>query len=212
MSDPQRPINRGPKPAAPEANISEERERLATERWAFCPLNNCKHDTNLLYEDFMLRGIRSNRLMCSACVVKTDAGYMAKEVAKASEDRFFTGSFADDVLMLLVMIVGSIGANFVAGLVGGFSFAFAIGVGAAVGAAMAGFARQLAGKRVTRRTQWFGVAGIILGAILTPTVTHFLLTGEVLISLNALFNINILLCTGSMIAAAYGIFARRISF
>lgn len=177
------------------------------DRWANCPLKDCKRDADLLYEDFYLRGIRSNRLMCSQCAVRVEMGYMAREEVKKSDDRFFTGSQADNAIVFGVMLAGSIVANVIMLFIG--FWILAIFLGAGVGATIATYARRLAQGRITRQMPYYAIAGIVVGALLAPTVYIFLTFG--FLTFAPTFNIFITLVTSvAMGSGAWGIFLRRI--
>jgi hypothetical protein len=200
--------NERPMPPPPIDPIDPDRVAGALERWEQCPLRDCKRDADLLYSDFYLRDMRTNRLMCSACTVRTDAGYMAKEVVRSSDDRFYTGNLSTDGILFGVMFAGSIVANVLALLISWFYFAFIIG--GAIGGGLAIQARRMSGRKVTRQSHYFGTAGIILGALITPTLWIFFQTGFLFFSLATVFNISTLACTVGMILAAWGVFLRRI--
>jgi hypothetical protein len=204
----EKPKNDKPMPPPPIDPIDPDRVAGALERWEQCPLRDCKRDANLLYADFYLRDMRTNRLMCTACTVRTDAGYMAKEVVRASDDRFYTGNITSDAILFGAMLGGSIVANIIAMFVPFFYFTFIIG--SAIGGGLAIQARRMSGKKVTRQSHYFGTGGIILGALITPTLWFFFQTGIFYFSPAMIFNINTLACTAGMIMAAWGVFLRRI--
>ena len=83
-------------------------------------------------------------------------------------------------------------------------------IGGAIGGGLAIQARRMSGRKVTRQSHYFGTAGIILGALITPTLWVFFQTGFLYFSLAAAFNISTLACTVGMIMAAWGVFLRRI--
>ncbi len=200
--------NDAPLPAPPEENIDPDQVEAAEERWQDCPLKDCKRNPELLYEDFYLRDVRTNRLMCSACAIRTEVGYLAREVVRASDDRFFQGTIGDDLIVLGLMFAGSIVAHTLALFIPFFILSFFIGAG--IGGAMAPLARRITGGRVSRRSQYFAVGGVLLGALFAPTLFVLLRVGVFVFSLQALFNINILLCAVGMIGVAWGVFLRRI--
>jgi MFS family permease len=205
-----KPTSERPMPPPPEDAIEPERVEGAEERWAECPLRDCKRNPELLYADFYLRDMRTNRLMCSACTVRTDAGYMAREVVRAHDDRFFTGKIGTDGIAFGVMFAGSLIANTISMLIGFFYFGFIIG--GAIGGGLAIWARRLSGKKVTRQTQYYGIAGIILGAILAPTVFVYFQSGffvNPFILMQAYF-IQLAACTAGIVLAARGVLMRRI--
>lgn len=153
-----------PIPAPPEGISDPEQIEGGEERWTECPLKDCKQNPELLYADFYLRSIRSNRLMCSACVVRSQTGYMAREEAKHHDDKFFQGTQVDNARTFGIMLLASVIANIVASFIPFFYFAFLIG-GAAGGFA-APLARRLSGGRSTREQHYVGAAGIAIGAII----------------------------------------------
>jgi hypothetical protein len=193
----------------PPANVNDP-EQIAggEERWEQCPLHDCKRDPNLLYSDFYLRDIRTNRLMCNACAVRVEMGYMAREVARAAEDRFYSGNLASDAILLAVMIVGSLIGNMIAMFIGFFYFAFIIG--GAIGAGLAIWARRLSGKKVTRQSHYFGIAGIILGALIAVPLFYTLRLGFFFFDISLYFSFDVLACTAGMVMASWGVFLRRI--
>lgn len=203
-----KPQNEAQMPPPPEQEIDPDRVEAAEERWQECPLRDCKRDSELLYEDFYLRDVRTNRLMCSACAVRTEVGYLAREVVKATDDRFFTGTISDDVIVLGLMFVGSVIAHTISMFIGFFYISFFIGAG--VAGVIAPMSRRMTGGRVTRRSQYFATGGILLGAILAPSVYYLLRIGIFIFDVNLLLDISLLLCAAGMMSVAWGIFLRRI--
>lgn len=195
-------------PAPPEHVTDPDQIANGQDRWENCPLKDCKRNPELLYEDFYLRDIRSNRLLCSACAVRVEMGYMAREEVRKTDDKFFKGTQTDNLIAMGVMFAGSLVVNAFMLVIGFWFLAFFVGGGA--GAALATFARRLAQGRVTRQMPYFAIAGIVLGALLAPTVYFLLSTGIFFFSLAAVFNFSILIASGTMASAAYGIFRRRI--
>ncbi|MEL6405987.1 MAG: hypothetical protein AAFR81_16575 [Chloroflexota bacterium] len=195
-------------PPPPEGVTDVDRIAGAEDRWANCPLKDCKRDPELLYQDFYLRGIRSNRLLCSACAQRVEMGYMAREEVRKSDDRFFTGSQADNLLVAGVMFAGSVLANALMLVIGFWFLAFF--VGGAVGAGLAGFARRLTKGRVTRQMPYFAMGGIVLGALIAPTLYFLVRFGVFFFDIGSAFNLSIIICSGMMASGAWGIFLRRI--
>jgi hypothetical protein len=195
-----------PLPAAPIGVTDPEQISAAEERWENCPLRDCKRNNTLLYEDFYLRDIRTNRIMCSACAVRAEMGYMAREVIKASDDRFFQGTQLDNLIVFGVMLVaGAIGAAI--SFMVWFYFAFIIG--GAIGGVATTLARKLSGRRVTRQIQYFGVAGVIAGSVLA--IFGYSIMSQ--IPFEYLFTSSILSVGASaagILAAAWGVLLRRI--
>ncbi|GAB5494195.1 MAG: hypothetical protein Phog2KO_44100 [Phototrophicaceae bacterium] len=191
MSEPlEKPI-----PAPPAGVTDPEQLAGGEERWEHCPLKDCKRDPELLYEDFYLRGMRSDRLLCSKCAVRVEVGYMAREEVRKADDKFFQGSAVDDLIVLGLMFFASIVGNALAIFVP--SFYIEIFLGGAIGAGAAGLSRTITEGRVSRGTHYWGTAGIIAGAIFALLFGRWAL-------------VSIVICTGAMIAASWGIFLRRI--
>ncbi len=203
-----KPQNEVQMPPPPAQDIDPDRVEGAEERWQECPLRDCKRNSELLYEDFYLRDVRTNRLMCSACATRTEVGYLAREVVKATDDRFFTGTISDDLIVMGLLFAGSVVAHTISMFIGFFIISFFIGAGAA--GLVAPTARRLTGGRVTRRSQYFAAAGIILGALLAPTLYFLLRVGIFVFDLNFLLDISLLLCAAGMMSVAWGVFLRRI--
>jgi hypothetical protein len=208
-----------PMPAPPVEPIDQDRVAAAEERWAECPLRKCKRDTELLYEDFYLRDIRTNRIMCSGCAVRTEIGYIAQEVVKRSDDRFFQGTPKDYVITFFVTMLGSVIVNAIMYVVG-FWFV-AIFVGGAAGVAVARFARRLSEGRIGRQSANIAIGGIVVGMLFSPLIVMafsgggfelllFLIQNPTIYLQSLFFNIGVLICTGLMAASAYGVFKRRI--
>jgi|GEM_PF-1031754 len=200
--------NQKPMPVPPAGVTDPDQIAGGEERWAECPLRDCKRNPDLLYEDFYLRGIRSNRLMCSACAVRVEMGYMAREEVKKADDRFFQGSQLDNLITLGIMFAGSVVVNVAMFFIGFWYLAILFGAGA--GAAIATFARRMSKGRVTRQMPYFAIAGIVAGALLAPTL-YFLVTLQIFIfDLALAFNISSIIASVAMASGAWGVFMRRI--
>jgi len=204
------PMNQelGDLPAPPEGITDDDQLAGGAERWQNCPLRDCKRKHELLYEDFYLRDIRTNRLMCSACAVRTEVGYIAREVVKATDDKFFTGTQVDNFITLGVMLGASLVGNMLSLLLGFWFFAFFIGGG--IGGAAATFSRRLTQGRITRQVPYFAIGGVVLGALLAGPVFFLLRTGFLILDLRVIINLSVIICSIAMASAAWGIFLRRI--
>lgn len=198
-------------PSPPEPNIELERIAGADERWQLCPLRDCKRDSELLYEDFFLRDVRTNRLMCSACTVRTEIGYMAREVVKANDDRFFTGTLSNDARIFLATAALSTVVNVFVHMIGFWYFAIMIGGGA--GYYIGTTARRVSGKRITRQSPYVAIGGLVLGAFLS-VIPFMLLNGIplqlLLVAPQVAFDFGVIICTAVMSGTVWGIFMRRI--
>ena len=143
-----------------------------------------------------LRCNRCERLMCPACAVQTPVGYRCRECVRAQEDRFFSGTQLDYVLVFAGSALGAGVAQFLISLVGGFLL-LALLLAAPAGGAIAGLALRLSGKR---RGRWSGAtaaAGVLAGSLL-----FVLGTGRA--------GLSALLFAGIMAATAYGRYRVRI--
>ncbi len=197
-----------PIPAPPEGITDPDQIAGGEERWTECPLKDCKRNPELLYEDFYLRGMRSNRLMCSKCAVRVEMGYMAREEVKKADDKFFKGTQSDNLITFGVMFAGSLAVNTIMFLVGFWYLALLLGAGA--GAGIATFARRLAKGRVTRQMPYFAIGGIVVGALLAPSAFFFLRTGFFIFNPAMAFNITGIITTVAMGSGAWGVFMRKI--
>jgi len=184
-----------PIPAPPEGVTDKDQITNGEERWAECPLRDCKSNPALLYEDFQLRGMRSNRLLCSKCAVRVEVGYMAREEVRKHDDRYFTATTMDDFIVLALMFFFSLIGNILAVIIP--SFYIEIALGAAIGAGVAALCREITQKRVSRETQYWAVGGILAGALLAYVFGRRSIVSVIILS-------------GAMIAASWGIFLRRI--
>lgn len=213
-----------PLPDPPEGVDDPDQLVAAEERWTVCPLRDCKRDVDLLYQDFYLRDIRTDRVMCSACAVRTEIGYLAREVVKASDDRFFQGTIQDYLIVFGAMAGASFGLNLVLTFIPNFGFFLwfiAAAVGGAVGTALAQQVQRLTGRRVGRRSAEVAIAGLVTGMLLMPLgsfIANFGLVGLQLIGLLfsdpiiylARIGLTGLIFTGAMGVAVWSVFKRRI--
>lgn len=150
-------------PAPPTPITDPDRLAVAEERWQHCPLRDCKRNHDLLYEDFYLRGIRSNRVLCSACATRVEVGYMAREEVRKVDDRYFKGTQLDNLIVFASLFLTMVIACVLSSFIGWFYVAFLIG--GAFGGVGASMARRLTKGRVTRQTPIVGAAGVIVAAL-----------------------------------------------
>lgn len=148
-------------PAPPEHIIDPEQLAGGEDRWANCPLNDCKRNTDLLYEDFYLRGMRSDRLLCSKCAVRVEVGYMAREEVRKADNKFFQASTVDDLIVLGLMFFASLVGNALAVFIP--SFYVELFLGGAIGAGAASLTRTITEGRVSRETHYWGRLASLLG-------------------------------------------------
>ncbi len=110
-----------------------------------------------------LRCNRCDRLMCPECAVPTPVGYRCRECVRAHEDRFFSGTNLDYVLVFAVNAVGAALAQ----LLGGFlPLLFLILLAIPAGGVIATLALQLSGRRRGRWSGTVAAAGILAGSLL----------------------------------------------
>lgn len=204
-----------PMPPPPVEPIDPERLSAAEERWTTCPLRTCHRDTGLLYEDFYLRDIRTNRIMCSKCVVRTEIGYIAREVVKRSDDRFFQATTRDYLITSGVMLAASTLINLILFQIG--IWFIAILIGGSVGIASARFVRRLTGGRIGRKSALIAVLSVAGGLLLASVAV--ILSSPIGMALLAMPGLPFqflftqpaaVLCTILMAGSAYGVFQRRI--
>lgn len=181
-------------------------ETPRAEREDTCPFRPCR---GLEQDDFLLRDMRSNRLLCNWCAVHTSVGYIGKDVARQQEQRFFKGTTTDYFVVFGIISGLSAVANTIALFIGFFIFAFF--VGGVAGGSIGTLARRATGGRVGRYSAYVAVGAVLTGALLSPTVFILLRTGVFIIWPGlALTDLSVLVCTGIMAATIYGIFMRRI--
>ncbi len=112
-----------------------------------------------------LRCNRCDRYMCPACAVQTPVGYRCRECVREQEDRFFSGTNADYVLVFAVSAVGAALAQLLIGLIGGFLI-LAILLAVPAGGVIATLALQLSGRRRGRWSGHVAAAGVVAGSLL----------------------------------------------
>jgi len=137
-----------------------------------------------------LRCNRCDRLMCPACAVQTPVGYRCRECVRAHEDRFFSGTRLDAVLVFGGSAAGAALAQFLVGLVGGF-WLLVILLAVPAGTAIGGLTLRLSGGR---RARWSGA--VAAAGVLTGSLLFALGLGRI--------NLGALLLAGIMAATVYG--------
>ncbi|MEO1286178.1 MAG: hypothetical protein AAFV93_00310 [Chloroflexota bacterium] len=167
MTTPEQSSEITPIPAPPSEITDSDQLAAGEERWHNCPLKDCKRDVNLLYQDFYLRGIRTNRLLCSACAVRMEIGYIAREVDDDYQGRSYTASRIDQVFIFFASAIISWLVNTV------FLFAdfllLGIFLGFAGGLLISLVVKRLTNRRVGRYSPQIGVSGVVLGFLLSPS-------------------------------------------
>lgn len=207
---------KAPLPPAPDGVTDPDRLEGAAERWEHCPLKDCKRDMDLLYADFYLRDIRTDRLLCSACVVRTEIGYQAKEVVREFDNRFFDAKTTDYIITFAAVGALGLAVNALA-MVIGFWF-LSIFIGGAAGTFIGQQARRLTGKRIGRQSAYVATGAAITSALLAPIALGivrgygaiFFIQPSAYFSGLGIINLSLWLCAVPMASAIYGIFMRRI--
>ncbi len=143
-----------------------------------------------------LRCNRCDRLMCPACAVPTPVGYRCRECVRAHEDRFFSGTALDYVVIFVVSALGAALAQLLIGLVGGFLL-LVILLAVPAGGAIATLALRLSGRR---RGRWSG--GVALAGVLAGSLGFALFLGGA--------GLGTLIFAGIMAATVYGRYRVRI--
>ncbi len=110
-----------------------------------------------------LRCNRCDRYMCPACAVQTPVGYRCRECVRKHEDRFFSGTSGDYVLVFATSAVGAGLAQLLAGLL---PVLFLILLAIPLGGVIATLALQLSGRRRGRWSGSVAVAGVVVGSLL----------------------------------------------
>lgn len=189
-------------------------ESLREERLATCPIKpRCRQPD----DDMLLRSIRSNRLLCHKCYVRTPTGYIGEEEARASDARFFKGNWRDVAIQAVIVALGTLVATTITLLLAGlglglgfFGLLIAFFIGSAAGTAIATFARRATGRRVARQSIIAGIGAVIIGALPAPSLVILLRGGPLIIDPELWVSIPLWLCAGVIGAAVYNSFMRRI--
>lgn len=124
-----------------------------------------------------LRCNRCDRYMCPACAVQTPVGYRCRECVRAQEERFFSGTNVDYLVVFLVCAAGGTLVR----LVGGFlPLLFLIILAVPAGGAIATVALQLSGRRRGRWSGRVAAAGAVAGSLLFGVSIYALIIAGVL--------------------------------
>ena len=110
-----------------------------------------------------LRCNRCDRYMCPACAVQTPVGYRCRECVREQEDRFFSGTGGDYLLVFATSAVGAGLAQLLAGLL---PILFLILLAIPIGGAIATLALQLSGRRRGRWSGAVAAGGVVVGSLL----------------------------------------------
>lgn len=149
-------------------------------------------------------GLRCNkcgRLMCVECAVRTPVGYRCRECVRQQEDRFYSATAVDYVIVFVVCAVLGYLGGLLLGLVRFILLALIIA--APVGGAIGEIALRLTRRRRGRYSGMVGAAATAIGALF-PLILIFLNTGRLVP------DITLLIYAAVAAAAVYGRFMLRI--
>lgn len=142
-----------------------------------------------------LRCNKCDRLMCADCAVQTPVGYRCRQCVRAHEDKFFTGTTVDYLVVfaaaVVISAVGFVGMS----MVGGFLL-FIILLSVPIGGVIGEVALRLTGRRRGRYSGYVAAAGVILGALAPGLILY----GQIVLSFT------LLIYAGLVAATAYGRF------
>lgn len=148
-------------------------------------------------------GLRCNkceRYMCAACAVQTPVGYRCKECARQHEDKFFTGTTTDYMIVFgVIAVLSAVGFLALSLILGGWLI-FTLLLAFPIGGGISELALRLTKRRRGRYSAYVGAAAGVIG----PLLLVLLLTGQLPLSLS------FLLYAGVVAFAVYGRFQIRI--
>ncbi len=124
-----------------------------------------------------LRCNRCDRYMCPACAVQTPVGYRCRECVRAQEERFFSGSNVDYVVVFLVCAAGGALVRLVSGFL---PLLFLIILAVPAGGAIGTLALQLSGRRRGRWSGRVAAAGAVAGSLVFGISVYALIIAGVL--------------------------------
>lgn len=116
--------------------------------------------------DTELRCNRCSRYMCVSCAVRTPVGYTCKECVRGHEDRFYTGTEVDYIVVAAVSVIGGAVGGFAVALLGGFWYLTFI-ASSVIGGMIAQLALTLTGRRRGRPSGYICAGGVLAGGILS---------------------------------------------
>ena len=148
-----------------------------------------------------LRCNKCNRYMCADCAVPTPIGYRCRQCVREHEDKFFTGTTVDYLIVFAVAAVitglGYLGLNLIG--IGRFLL-FIIFLSIPVGGAVGEAALRLTGRRRGRYSGYVAAAGALVGAF----APGLILAGQLILAPT------LLIYAGIVAFTAYGRFRLRI--
>lgn len=121
-----------------------------------------------------LRCNKCERYMCPECAVQTPVGYRCKECVRQHEDKFFTASQWDYIIVFAVSgILTGICAALISGI--GIPLLFILFLGLPIGGGIAEATLRATQRRRGRRSNVVAVAGVVVGGIIGGMVRIYLL-------------------------------------
>lgn len=164
-----------------------------------------------------LRCNKCERYMCAQCAVQTPVGYRCKECARQHEDKFFSATQNDNLVVFGVTLVLAGIAGAIVSMIGFLFLALILGLPA--GGAISEAALRAVQRRRGRQFALMGAAGAVIGGLLGGMAQVYLRLGQVFASrgveaaipLDLVFsstmqNWGLLLFVGLVAAAVYGRF------
>ena len=147
-----------------------------------------------------LRCNRCDRLMCTQCAVQTPVGYRCRECVRQHDDKFFTGTNTDYLIVFAVTsILGALGLLAVLLLLGGFLI-FVLLLSIPIGGAIGELALRLTGRRRGRYSGYIAAGGVVAGVLtvrlfvfgtLVPNLAVIVYTGVVAVTVYGRFRVSI---------------------
>lgn len=111
-----------------------------------------------------LRCNKCGRLMCADCAVSTPVGYRCKQCVRQHEDRFFTATQNDYVIVAAICVALSVVGGFLASLVGFIILVVIASI--PVGGFIAEVALRAVQRRRGRYSGQVGAAAVVVGGFM----------------------------------------------
>ncbi|RMF78990.1 MAG: hypothetical protein D6737_12980 [Chloroflexi bacterium] len=133
-----------------------EHQHMSEDGWSYCEVHPDRETA--------LRCNKCGRFMCAECAVQTPVGYRCKECVREQEDKFFSGTALDYIIIFgialaLSFVGGIIVVNFLRW------FLLAIFVSAPIGGGIGEVALRATKRRRGRYSAQVATMGVVLGGI-----------------------------------------------
>jgi hypothetical protein len=146
-----------------------------------------------------LRCNKCERYMCAACAVQTPVGYRCRECVRQHDDKFFTGTTTDYMIVFGVSaVLSAVGLLALVLILRGWLL-FTVLLAFPIGGGIGELALRLTQRRRGRYSGYVGAAGAVAGSLL------LVLTGQL-----PLFSLTFLVYVGIVAFTIYGRFRMRI--